>query len=80
MIDLTHLEAVARAATPGPWERLLANDITGVSDVIAGNRVVCENLRERDAAFIAALSPDVVLELINEIRQLREAIASENCS
>lgn len=82
-LDLDKLEAAARAATPGPWEwdgrRVDPDDgyvhipecsyIVGLIS-LAGHY---EGYQE-DCDFIAATSPDVVLELV---RRLRAAEANE---
>ena len=84
-IDLDKLEALARAATPGPWEDLsnhpdhLRGTINKGEKHIAGCSWF-ETWREEqhvsveealaNAAFIAAANPAVVLELIAMCRRL----------
>ncbi|SDH54952.1 hypothetical protein [Microbacterium sp. 77mftsu3.1] len=76
-IDLDHLEALAHAATPGPWVQWDDGDV-GTAYPVTKNRrrrdqepeqVQVEsdhlaNAHGADGAYIAALSPDVVLTLI----------------
>jgi len=70
-IDLDQLEALARAATPGPWGRdgqdggtwLVRGDMDGSYVVLA------ENIKKwDDAGYIAALAPAAVLELVQRLR------------
>lgn len=69
--DLDRLEALARAATPGPWKKDSSYTIGPVSDeddqsygfVIPLADVYGDN-RTPDAAFIAAANPAAVLALI----------------
>jgi hypothetical protein len=73
--DLDHLEALAKAATPGPWhidERWSLHDVRHPSPGrIPGTGSVCEPHRASDAAYIASASPDVVLGLIADLREAR---------
>lgn len=75
-IDLDTLEATAKVATPGPWNPSPGRALV-VSQVDISEPVICNCLSEqfaqapKDAAFIAAANPTVVLELIAEIRKLR---------
>ena len=84
---LDRLEEVARAATPGPWERL-AGDY--------GRRIGCQPARvlwprglhtvarieskdgqhHRDAVYLESFGPDVVLQLIERARRLNEVEAA----
>lgn len=71
--DLDALEAIAKAATPGPWRNVLLEvgpvDGPAVADVVTED----ENpLRLFDAEFIAAADPSTILALIAELRQERE--------
>ena len=61
--ELSALEAAAKAATPGPWEYDDADE-----DMAA---LGAENQRVKDAAYIAAANPSVILSLIAELRQTR---------
>lgn len=70
MIPLAKLKKLARGAIDGPWVRLKSGH------VYAGNARVAEcppcagHRGERNAKFIAAADPAVVLHLINRIEQL----------
>ncbi len=76
MTDLNELERLARAATPGPWK---ACDGRGPGVAVFwdapeqdDNFVFYDETggRHRDAAYIAAASPNVVLQLIARVREL----------
>ena len=77
--DLDRLEALARAATPGPWKKDSSYTIGPVSDeddqsygfVIPLADVYGDN-RTPDAAFIAAANPAAVLALISLARKALE--------
>lgn len=77
---LDRLEALAREATPGPW--LLGQDEYNPELVTAGRDesgawiYVAGDWEERDSAFIAAVSPDVVLALIEVVRE-HDALCAE---
>ena len=67
--QLDMLDALASAATPGPWvaeEDGVFSSTNGLP--IVGRRWM---LMDRDAAYIAATNPAVVLGLIAEARRLR---------
>lgn len=75
LADYDALRAVAEAATTGPWGGEVMD-----GDVWApGNRErICKTSSfnyGRDAAYIAAASPDVVLALLDEIEALRAKVA-----
>lgn len=86
-VDLDRLEALARAATSGPWkEWLVTIQESALVSAPAPSVVYFENgtafhvarctgwdNREADAAYIAAVSPEVVLALI---RRLKDAESS----
>src|SRR5690606_14220472 len=68
---LAELEAMAKAATPGPWsfrERAAEDYMVGSIDY---ELIAHVWHHEGDAAFIAATDPDTVLSLIAEVRRLR---------
>ena len=83
-LDLGRLEALAKAATPGPWWERGAVHIVPESMSEAGMRVhtvsVPHDSGQRwdeifayvrsDAAYIAAANPQMVLELIERVRDL----------
>ena len=71
IIDLPKLERLAREATPGPWRR---GTSTGddKSSVFHDDGFVAECYWKADAEYVAAASPDAVLELITEHRELRQ--------
>lgn len=69
---LAELKSLAQAATPGPWA---VDDQDFVAD--ANGNDIAETLYGNygnTAAYIAAASPDVVLELIAEIEDKRDAL------
>ena len=57
--ELDALEAVAKAATPGPWK------LDAEADTTLDDQIV------RDGIYIATANPAVVLNLIAELRQAR---------
>lgn len=66
-IDLTALRALAEKATPGKRRSAKAFKwrVLGPPHADGGDYApIADNLDEADAAYIAALSPDVVLELV----------------
>lgn len=64
--QLDSLEFRAKAATPGPWN--IVRDPDGYTHYIGPSLVT--QVRD-DAAYIAAVNPAVVLELIAELRKAR---------
>ncbi len=83
-LDLDALKLIAQAATPGPWKSDVWIETDGYGwratgphheDNIdpMGSEPGCpeERAAQRDAAHIAAFSPDVVIALIAEIQRLR---------
>lgn len=78
MIDLLLLEALARDATPGPWSTETWRIATDSNEVfVTGCKVAIAHLykptADANARFIAALSPEVVLELIEMARRATPA-------
>ena len=80
-VDLDALEALAKAATPGPWthyETMQAdNHVTAGGGILTGTHVCGPTYEKKNAAFIATADPSTVLALIAELRQERER-ANEN--
>ncbi len=89
--DIDSLERLARAATPGPWKWTesygsvsLDRDVPN-HDHTLGDHVLfaepcgdCNSsvlVEDADAAYLAAVSPDVVLGLIALLRAAEEEIA-----
>ena len=88
-IDLDHLEAAAKAATPGPWKDMSNHPDHLYGAVNKGNKhialcnhyesaeptktVTVEEMRA-NAAFIAAVNPAVVFELVAEVRRHRKSM------
>lgn len=84
--DLAHLEELARAATPGPWNsrpteddmssRCVVNDGPIAAHAgyppLMGSWTIARDALPEDGDFIAALAPEVVLELIERAKQDRE--------
>jgi hypothetical protein len=71
---LTELEALAEKATPGPWRVEQGMGVRRDCDrlVMVADCDDCDFAREyENAAYIAALSPDVALALIAELRAAR---------
>lgn len=79
MTDLDKLEALAKAATQGPWATCVR--MGGDAIVDAPTRPVARvdyrpdmDARDRDAAFIAAANPAAILDLIASARRDAEEI------
>lgn len=78
--DLDALEAVARAATPGPWtinwetyEYHAGMPDKWASSINGPEASEFADLDSADAEHIAAFDPPTVLALIAEVRRLRES-------
>lgn len=81
---LAELEALAMAATPGPRRALPNPDWSGGVWAITANPEhnwiqainagLAKAASKKNALFIAATDPDVVLSLIAEVRRLREEL------
>lgn len=74
-IDLAHLDALAKAATPGPWTcKLVYESQRGSPDyacIMAPTTnvpVAHVSQTEHDPVFIAAVSPSVISALIRRMR------------
>ena len=74
-MNLSELEALAKAATPGPWETNKEDIISNVMEVIANNGYVsvCD-ADPYDALFIAHANPQTILQMIALIRQIGDAL------
>ena len=75
MIDIDNLEALARAATPGPWA---FSPMTETEDpeigAANGSRVavlVAADITKANSAYVAAANPAAVLDLIKEMKSYR---------
>jgi hypothetical protein len=82
MTDINKLEALAKAATSGPWytvetpHRACGRVQLYWIDSEAGN--LAENICEEEAAFIAAANPATILELIALVRLQHGALCAAN--
>jgi hypothetical protein len=76
MIDLDKLEALAKAATPGPWETIptCENIVRVPFDGARGleGLSVADCRTDPVAAFIASANPATILALIERSRELEE--------
>lgn len=74
-IELDAIEALARAATPGPWKASGPDvDMPGGGYAVVGtlgSMLPLTPQEEANARYIAALSPDVVLALVAAARRLQ---------
>jgi hypothetical protein len=75
MIDIDALEALAKAATPGPWE---GSAYGGVHPTGRGGSIVTALTKSGmydgwagNAPYIAAANPTAILALVAEVRALR---------
>ena len=71
--ELSVLEALAKAATPGPWYAYTDGSIVW-EKTHEIHTAVCDSgeKNKNNAAFIAAANPAAFLELIAELRQARK--------
>lgn len=76
MINLDELERLAKAATPGPW---CDRGFGGIQPESGGSLVAvtvtkggCLPDYVENSAYIAAVNPTAILELVAEVRRLRE--------
>ena len=87
-VDLDTLTRLAQAATPGPWQHQIGGNnscsaprVRGLSEAVqAGLNPVAligpagDQCSQGDAAYIAAVSPGVVLALVERVRAAESAI------
>ena len=77
---LEQIEALARGATPGPWE---SNEDGVVVDrpgeryrvILSSN--IYDTKRARDSAYVAAVSPDVILRLVEIVKAAEKVPTSD---
>jgi hypothetical protein len=69
--DLSRLAELASAATPGPWHA----DATSVHLDDGGALFEDRYSQVTDRAYIAAASPDVILDLLARLQQAEERLA-----
>jgi hypothetical protein len=72
--ELAAIEALAKAATPGPWEAGDAYNYTApisAAGVYGMGMELAECQRGVDAAYLAAVHPQQTLALVAEVRRLR---------
>lgn len=76
-IDLDELERLANAATPGRW--VTFGDRRAIDPKIVRwlGMHKPETQGKKNAEYIAAARPEVILPLIAEVRQLREELLAE---
>ena len=74
-MNLTELEALAKLATPGPWDTNPDGVLGYELEVTANNHYVgiCE-AAPYDALYIAAANPDTILKMIELIREMFDAL------
>ncbi|HFF9830543.1 ead/Ea22-like family protein [Serratia marcescens] len=83
MDKFRELKAAAMAATPGPWKRTITqfNGITNSTHSMASfsaEGVLANANEKRDAIFIAAANPAVVLELLADNEHLARELVARN--
>jgi hypothetical protein len=73
--DTANIRALAAAATPGPWHD---NGLTLRPGTVhdSMDNVVCRAWENRDAAYIAALSPQTVTALLDVVDAAKTASGS----
>lgn len=75
-LDLDKLEALARAATPGPW---IFSKYGSVMDGEKIFEIVPADTMQEDRAYIAAANPAAVLNLIALARRAAQPADTERC-
>lgn len=78
MTDLESLRAKALAATPGPWksEHSYTSMVGDIRRVIPIHHEDDDGCLAKDAAYIAAANPAVVLSLIERIETMRLSLTA----
>lgn len=82
MTTLDQLEALAKAATPGPWEFYEWDDgdfTSMVRDVELATITTPRSYTRSDNRFIAAANPTAILALIALVRQQHESMLAVLC-
>ena len=83
MINLKYLETLAKAATPGEWMGIGTDVYSDVDAHVAYCPTVCSSAKEccitkeqaeRNAAFVAAMNPVAVLELVTELLKTQDEL------
>lgn len=75
--DLDHILKLARAAAPSPWAISTETDEEGVESYLISiadseeDNLVTECWHQPSAEYIAALSPDVAIALVEELKDRR---------
>lgn len=67
--QITALRALASRATPGPWRR--AEHSERFVEAVDAPEAVAKAYRVEDTEYLAALAPEVVIGLLDEIEALR---------
>lgn len=75
-IDTAALRMAAEGATPGPWEAEHRGFDVYETHSQHGDVVAEAGLSPRDAAYIAAASPDVVLALLDRLKAAEAKLAA----
>lgn len=68
------LRQKAEEATPGPWEHVPFSDEVIEAADREHTQIATSNDSVADAAYIAAISPDRLLALLDEVERLEEKI------
>jgi hypothetical protein len=74
--DLSHLSALAAAATPGPWRNGSDPSHFDAPEVTDDKTFSYYVPKDANAAFIAAANPAAILSLVDRVRQLEECLLS----
>jgi hypothetical protein len=86
-VKITELEALAKAATPGPWETVTGRTAVGrpFAVVVSNNVEICDEpsvdvplsnkaFLDGNAYYIAAANPETILSMISLLREMGEAL------
>ncbi len=78
-MNLTELKALAKLATPGPWDTNPDGVLGYELEVTANNHYVgiCE-AAPYDALYIAASNPDTILKMCELIKEMEDALRMSN--
>ena len=77
-MNITELEKLAKAATPGPWRQSEHEHLKDCIMTHGSNPVIyCDEvpiMALEDAAYVAAANPQTILAMIELMREMGEAL------
>jgi len=74
-LNIPELLELAKKATPGPWEthNMTFND-PEYQGVTGDGEVVVSDIENKNAQYIASLSPDIIIPLLERLMELEEEV------